>query len=69
MTDIPREERTSIIPIPCHWSMGNATSRYTLSLVDGKCYLSYKDGQLYQHKLELYVKLYALFLSLYRGNG
>ena len=27
MTDIPREERTSIIPIPCHWSMGNATSR------------------------------------------
>lgn len=28
MTDIPREERTSIIPIPCHWSMGNAIRDY-----------------------------------------
>ena len=48
MADIPREERTSIIPIPCHWSMGNATSRL-------------KDGQGFPHKLELDVKLYALF--------
>ena len=48
MTDIQREERTSIIPI-------------TLSLVDGKCYLSFKDGQGFPHKLELDVKLYALF--------
>ena len=34
---------------------------YTLSLVDGKCYLSFKDGQGFPHKLELDVKLYALF--------
>ena len=47
MTDIPREERTSIIPIPCHWSME------MLPLV--------KDGQGFPHKLELDVKLYALF--------
>lgn len=32
---------------------------YTLSLVDGKCYLSFKDGQGFPHKLELDVKLYA----------
>ena len=36
-------------------------SPYTLSLVDGKCYLSFKDGQGFPHKLELDVKLYALF--------
>ena len=34
---------------------------YTLSLVDGKCYLLFKDGQGFPHKLELDVKLYALF--------
>ena len=34
---------------------------YTLSLVDVKCYLSFKDGQGFPHKLELDVKLYALF--------
>ena len=26
---------------------------YTLSLVDGKCYLSFKDGHGFPHKLEL----------------
>ena len=30
-------------------------------MVDGKCYLSFKDGQGFPHKLELDVKLYALF--------
>ena len=39
---------------------------YTLSLVDGKCYLSFKDGQGFPHKLELDVKLYALFMNPYR---
>ena len=34
---------------------------YALSLVDGKCYLSFKDGQGFPHKLELDVKLYAPF--------
>ncbi len=34
---------------------------YTLSVIDGKCYLAFKDGQGHSHKLELDVKLYALF--------
>lgn len=48
MTGIQREERTSITP-------------YTLSMIDGKCYLSFRDGQGVPHRLELDVKLYAVF--------
>lgn len=34
---------------------------YTLSMIDGKCYLSFRDGQGVPHRLELDVKLYAVF--------
>ena len=34
---------------------------YTLSMIDGKCYLSFRDGQVVPHRLELDVKLYAVF--------
>lgn len=34
---------------------------YTLSVTDGKYYLSFRDGQGIQHRLELDVKLYAVF--------
>lgn len=34
---------------------------YTLSVIDGKCYLSFKDGQGVPHRLELDVKFYAMF--------
>lgn len=30
---------------------------YTLSMIDGKCYLSFRDGQGVPHRLELDVKL------------
>lgn len=33
----------------------------TLSMIDGKCYLSFRDGQGVPHRLELDVKLYAVF--------
>ena len=36
---------------------------YTLSMIDGKCYLSFRDGQGVPHRLELDVKLYAVCLS------
>lgn len=34
---------------------------YTLSVIDGKYYLSFRDGQGIPHRLELDVKLYAVF--------
>lgn len=36
---------------------------YTLSMIDGKCYLSFRDGQGVPHRLELDVKLYMPCLT------
>ena len=41
---------------------------YTLSMIDGKCYLSFRDGQGVPHRLELDVKLYAVSLTSRRGT-
>src|SRR5699024_4253068 len=40
---------------------GSKYNPYTLSMIDGKCYLSFRDGQGVPHRLELDVKLYAVF--------
>ena len=40
---------------------------YTLSMIDGKCYLSFRDGQGVPHRLELDVKLYAVLDAVYES--
>lgn len=47
-------------PAPYEERMGQMAA-HTLSMIDGKCYLSFRDGQGVPHRLELDVKLYAVF--------